>query len=143
MALQAMDSSSSSSSSSSQQANMLAAGVGAIATALVESPVELFRHQAQAGVGGGNFVHEMANTVRKQVTTRARPLRVCVCVCVCAGACGTRLRCAPPPLGAPASSTDCLLAARDRLELCTRTTPAGHRWALLWLHSVSDGVVPV
>ena len=76
LALQAMDpggSSSSSSSahgdsSSSQSANMMAASIGAIATALVESPVELFRHQAQAGTVGGNFVQEMATSVRKNVS---------------------------------------------------------------------------
>lgn len=68
LALQAMDSSSSSSSSeNSQSANMLAASIGALATALVESPVELFRHQAQAGTVGGNFMQEMAKTVRTQV----------------------------------------------------------------------------
>lgn len=67
LALQAMDSSSSSSSSeNSQSANMLAASIGALATALVESPVELFRHQAQAGTVGGNFMQEMAKTVRTQ-----------------------------------------------------------------------------
>jgi hypothetical protein len=46
-------------------ANMFAAVSGALATALVESPVELFRHQAQAGVGGGNLLGEMAAAVRK------------------------------------------------------------------------------
>lgn len=66
LALQAMDSSSSS-SENSQSANMLAASIGALATALVESPVELFRHQAQAGTVGGNFVQEMVKTVRTQV----------------------------------------------------------------------------
>lgn len=58
----------SSSSDSSQSANMLAASIGALATALVESPVELFRHQAQAGNVGGNFVQEMATSVRKNVS---------------------------------------------------------------------------
>lgn len=71
LALQGLDAASSSSSSShggsdsSHSANMLAASIGALATALVESPVELFRHQAQAGTVGGNFVQEMATSVRK------------------------------------------------------------------------------
>lgn len=78
VALQAMyptgssDSSSSSGHSSScdntHQANMLAASIGALATALVESPVELFRHQAQAGTVNGNFVQEMVTSVRKNVS---------------------------------------------------------------------------
>jgi hypothetical protein len=46
-------------------ANMFAAVMGALATALVESPVELFRHQAQAGVVGGNLLGEMAGAVRR------------------------------------------------------------------------------
>lgn len=71
LALQAMDpssSGSSSSSDSSHSANMLAASIGALATALVESPVEMFRHQAQAGTVGGNFVQEMVTSVRKNVS---------------------------------------------------------------------------
>eukprot|EP00879_Flechtneria_rotunda_P032671 GHRR01035926.1.p1 GENE.GHRR01035926.1~~GHRR01035926.1.p1 ORF type:complete len:125 (+),score=38.69 GHRR01035926.1:535-909(+) len=48
-------------------ANLMAAAAGALATALVESPVELFRHQAQAGVVGNNFLGEMVTSVRKQV----------------------------------------------------------------------------
>ncbi|KAF8066349.1 SAMC1 [Scenedesmus sp. PABB004] len=47
-------------------ANLVAATVGALATALVESPVELFRHRAQAGNVGANFLQEMASTVRTQ-----------------------------------------------------------------------------
>ena len=35
------------------KANVIAAAFGAIATALVESPVELFRHQAQVGAQAG------------------------------------------------------------------------------------------
>ncbi|EFJ49599.1 hypothetical protein VOLCADRAFT_89479 [Volvox carteri f. nagariensis] len=45
-------------------ANMVGATVGAIATALVEGPLELFRHQAQAGLISGNLFREMANVVR-------------------------------------------------------------------------------
>jgi hypothetical protein len=48
---------------------MLAASIGALATALVESPVELFRHQAQAGTVNGNFVQEMVTSVRKNVSS--------------------------------------------------------------------------
>lgn len=75
LALQGLDAASSSSSShsgsdSSHSANMLAASIGALATALVESPVEMFRHQAQAGTVGGNFVQEMATSVRKNVSGR-------------------------------------------------------------------------
>jgi hypothetical protein len=74
LALQAMgpagspNSSSSSSNDSSQFANMLAASIGALATALVESPVELFRHQAQAGNVSGNVLQEMVTSVRKNVS---------------------------------------------------------------------------
>eukprot|EP00878_Enallax_costatus_P032553 GHUV01035784.1.p1 GENE.GHUV01035784.1~~GHUV01035784.1.p1 ORF type:complete len:334 (+),score=111.85 GHUV01035784.1:363-1364(+) len=68
MALQAAGNGngSSNSDSSSHNENLMAAAVGALATALVESPVELFRHQAQAGVGGGNFLQEMVTTVQKK-----------------------------------------------------------------------------
>lgn len=41
--------------------------VGAIATALVEGPLELFRHQAQAGLISGNLFREMRNVIRTQV----------------------------------------------------------------------------
>jgi ribosomal protein L29 len=76
LALQALDgtngsSSSGSDSSSSHQANMMAASIGAIATALVESPCELFRHRTQAGMSGSNFLQDMASTVRKQVAVSA------------------------------------------------------------------------
>ena len=47
-----------------------AAAFAALATALVESPVELFRHNAQAGLVQSNFMAEMAATVRSR----------CVCV---------------------------------------------------------------
>ncbi|KXZ43612.1 hypothetical protein GPECTOR_85g342 [Gonium pectorale] len=47
-------------------ANMVGATVGAIATALVEGPLELFRHQAQAGLISGNLFREMGNVVRTQ-----------------------------------------------------------------------------
>ena len=68
LALQAMNGGSSSSSSdNSHSANMMAASIGALATALVESPVELFRHRAQAGTVSGDFMQEMVTTVRKQV----------------------------------------------------------------------------
>ncbi|GFR50429.1 hypothetical protein Agub_g12649 [Astrephomene gubernaculifera] len=43
-----------------------AAAFAAAATALVESPVELFRHNAQAGLVSPNFLREMAATVRKE-----------------------------------------------------------------------------
>lgn len=46
-------------------ANLFAAVVGALSTALVESPVELFRHQAQVGMVGNNFLGEMVTAVRK------------------------------------------------------------------------------
>ncbi|KAG1679403.1 hypothetical protein FOA52_007694 [Chlamydomonas sp. UWO 241] len=46
-------------------ANMIAAAVGAFSTAIVESPVELFRHQAQAGIISGNLMREMGNSVRR------------------------------------------------------------------------------
>ena len=36
-------------------------------TALVEGPLELFRHQAQAGIISGNLFHEMRHVVRTQV----------------------------------------------------------------------------
>eukprot|EP00198_Chlamydomonas_reinhardtii_P001375 XP_001690711.1 predicted protein [Chlamydomonas reinhardtii] len=47
-------------------ANMVGATVGAIMTALVEGPLELFRHQAQAGLISGNLFREMNNVVKKQ-----------------------------------------------------------------------------
>mmetsp|Transcript_26483 Transcript_26483/g.67332 ORF Transcript_26483/g.67332 Transcript_26483/m.67332 type:complete len:462 (-) Transcript_26483:520-1905(-) len=50
--------------SNKTSANMFAAIVGALATALIESPVELFRHQAQAGLISGNLVAEMGRAVR-------------------------------------------------------------------------------
>lgn len=56
------------SSNNGHTANLMAATVGALATALVESPVELFRHQAQAGSVGSNFLQEMVTSVRKNVS---------------------------------------------------------------------------
>ncbi|KAG2424442.1 hypothetical protein HXX76_014495 [Chlamydomonas incerta] len=47
-------------------ANMVGATVGALMTALVEGPLELFRHQAQAGIISGNLFREMSNVVKKQ-----------------------------------------------------------------------------
>ncbi|GIL80177.1 hypothetical protein Vretifemale_9357 [Volvox reticuliferus] len=47
-------------------ANMAGATVGAVMTALVEGPLELFRHQAQAGLISGNLFREMKNVVRTQ-----------------------------------------------------------------------------
>ncbi|GLC69728.1 hypothetical protein PLESTF_000873400 [Pleodorina starrii] len=47
-------------------ATFAAAAVAAVATALVESPVELFRHNAQAGLVQPNFMREMVATVRKE-----------------------------------------------------------------------------
>ncbi|GLI67172.1 hypothetical protein VaNZ11_011385 [Volvox africanus] len=47
-------------------ATFTAAAVAAVATALVESPVELFRHNAQAGLVAPNFMREMVSTVRKE-----------------------------------------------------------------------------
>lgn len=52
-------------------ANLVAATVGALATALVESPCELFRHQAQAGTVSGNFLREMVASVQKHVSAFA------------------------------------------------------------------------
>mmetsp|Transcript_2226 Transcript_2226/g.5697 ORF Transcript_2226/g.5697 Transcript_2226/m.5697 type:complete len:592 (+) Transcript_2226:140-1915(+) len=46
--------------------NVLASIFTAIATALVESPVELFRHNQQAGTVQGNFMREMLLTVRQK-----------------------------------------------------------------------------
>lgn len=48
-------------------ANMVGATVGAICTALIEGPLELFRHQAQAGLISGNLFKEMVNCVKTQV----------------------------------------------------------------------------
>ncbi|GFH08152.1 uncharacterized protein HaLaN_03069, partial [Haematococcus lacustris] len=45
-------------------ANLIAAVVGALATALVESPVELFRHRAQAGLISGHLIMEMSKAMR-------------------------------------------------------------------------------
>lgn len=67
----------SSSDDNSHSANMMAASIGALATALVESPVELFRHQAQAGVGGSNFLQQMATTVQQQVRNDRRCRLAC------------------------------------------------------------------
>lgn len=48
-------------------ATFLAAAFAATATALVEAPVELFRHNAQAGLlGSSNFLAEMARTARRE-----------------------------------------------------------------------------
>jgi hypothetical protein len=58
-------SSSSGDASTSPSSNLLAATIGALATALVESPCELFRHQAQAGLVGGNFMVEMGRAVQR------------------------------------------------------------------------------
>lgn len=46
--------------------NILAAAFAALATAVVESPVELFRHNQQAGIVKGDFMREMASVVRRQ-----------------------------------------------------------------------------
>ncbi|GBF88166.1 mitochondrial carrier protein [Raphidocelis subcapitata] len=45
--------------------NLAAAAMAAVATALVEAPLELFRHNAQAGTcaAGGNFMREMWRVV--------------------------------------------------------------------------------
>ncbi|KXZ54726.1 hypothetical protein GPECTOR_4g794 [Gonium pectorale] len=47
-------------------ATFAAAALAAVATAIVESPVELFRHNAQAGLVQSNFMREMASTVRRE-----------------------------------------------------------------------------
>lgn len=47
-------------------ATFAAAFFAAVATALVESPVELFRHNAQAGLVQPNFLREMVSTVRRE-----------------------------------------------------------------------------
>ncbi|KAG2442226.1 hypothetical protein HYH02_009710 [Chlamydomonas schloesseri] len=47
-------------------ATFAAAAFAAVATALVESPVELFRHNAQAGLVQSNFMAEMVATVRRE-----------------------------------------------------------------------------
>ncbi|KAI8469632.1 MAG: mitochondrial carrier domain-containing protein [Monoraphidium minutum] len=46
-------------------ATAVAAVVGAVSTALVESPCDLYRHMAQAGMIQGNFLAEMASAVKK------------------------------------------------------------------------------
>lgn len=62
-------------------ANMVGATVGAVMTALVEGPLELFRHQAQAGLISGNLFKEMGNVVRTQVGPRKGVwVRECVLV---------------------------------------------------------------
>lgn len=45
-----------------------AAAIAAVATALVEAPLELFRHNAQAGTcaAGGNFMREMWRVGRRR-----------------------------------------------------------------------------
>ena len=47
------------------RANFIAAGIGAISTAIVESPVEEFRHRAQAGLISGSLSKEMLNSVKR------------------------------------------------------------------------------
>jgi hypothetical protein len=39
--------------------------MGAFCTAIIESPVELFRHQAQAGIISGNLLQEMSASIRR------------------------------------------------------------------------------
>lgn len=46
------------------RANFVVAGIGALCTATVESPVEEFRHRAQAGLISGNLGKEMMTSVR-------------------------------------------------------------------------------
>lgn len=45
------------------KANFIGAGAGALCTALVESPIEEFRHRAQAGVISGSLGKEMARSI--------------------------------------------------------------------------------
>ena len=49
-----------------QMANVMAAILAAALTAVVESPVELFRHNQQAGLIKGDFMREMLSTVRRE-----------------------------------------------------------------------------
>ena len=49
-----------------QVANITAAFLAAFLTAVVESPVELFRHNQQAGIIKGDFLREMLSTVRRE-----------------------------------------------------------------------------
>lgn len=62
-------------------ANLIAAAAGAFATALVESPVELFRHQAQAGLISGNLVSGIATPAlpHTYIKRTARSLLVTMC----------------------------------------------------------------
>lgn len=53
------------SSQDRQMANVVAAVMAAFITAVVESPVELFRHNQQAGTTKGNFLREMVTVVRR------------------------------------------------------------------------------
>lgn len=46
-------------------ANLSAAGIGALCTALIESPVEEYRHKSQAGVIKGSLGGEMIGSIRK------------------------------------------------------------------------------
>lgn len=46
-------------------ANVTAAALAAIITAVVEAPVELFRHNAQAGLVKANFLKEMVKVTRR------------------------------------------------------------------------------
>ena len=48
-----------------QTANIAAAVLAASVTAVVESPVELFRHNQQAGLIKGDFLREMVTVVRR------------------------------------------------------------------------------
>lgn len=45
-------------------ANIIAAAIAAIATAVIESPVELFRHNQQASTAGTSFMTEMSIVMR-------------------------------------------------------------------------------
>eukprot|EP00798_Chlamydomonas_sp_ICE-L_P005912 gene5912-33485_t len=108
-------------------ANILASVFSALVTALVESPVELFRHNQQASnrVVAGGFLREMVTTVRAE------------------GSCGFIL-------GLPASSFEAW--PHDVSELLEVTTvraegPAGLYWGFLphlfeaWPHDVSELLV--
>lgn len=46
-------------------ANIFAAVVAALCTAVVEAPIELFRHNAQAGLVKGSFIKEMFRVLKK------------------------------------------------------------------------------
>jgi solute carrier family 25 S-adenosylmethionine transporter 26 len=108
-------------------ANILAATFAAFVTAVIEAPVELFRHNQQAGLVSRHFFHEMVSAVRRNGP---------------AGECGRAASlphtCAPHPLRTH---------THTHTHTHARTSSAGLYWGFLphcfeaWPHDISELLV--